>query len=41
MEKDIKQKKVYEKAIKNWPKDDRPREKLLKSGEHALSNAEL
>lgn len=39
--KGIKQKKVYEKAINNWPKDDRPREKLLKSGEHALSNAEL
>lgn len=41
MEKNIKQKKVYEKAIKNWPKDDRPREKLLKFGEHALSNTEL
>ncbi len=35
------QKKVYEKAIKNWPKDERPREKLFKSGEHSLSNAEL
>ena len=41
MEEKSKQKKVYEKAIKNWPKDDRPREKLLKSGEHALSNTEL
>ena len=41
MEAGIKQKKVYEKAINNWPKDDRPREKLLKSGERALSNAEL
>lgn len=41
MEASIKQKKVYEKAINNWPKDDRPREKLLKSGERALSNAEL
>ncbi|MDP2939244.1 MAG: DNA repair protein RadC [Candidatus Omnitrophota bacterium] len=28
-------------GIKNWPKDDRPREKLLKNGEHTLSNSEL
>ena len=28
-------------AIRNWPEDDRPREKLLKYGEHTLSNAEL
>ena len=28
-------------GIKNWPKDDRPREKLLKYGEHTLSNSEL
>jgi len=34
-------KKIYEKSIKNWPKDDRPREKLFKSGEHTLSNTEL
>lgn len=34
-------KKVYPKAICNWPEDDRPREKLLKYGEHTLSNAEL
>jgi len=40
-EKNIKQPKVYEKAIKNWPKDDRPREKLLKKGAQALSNSEL
>jgi len=33
--------KEYPKAIKNWPEDDRPREKLLKYGEHSLSNAEL
>ena len=33
--------KVYENAIKNWPKDERPREKLFKSGEHTLSNTEL
>ncbi len=36
-----KPKKVYEKSIKNWPKDERPREKLFKSGEHTLSNTEL
>ncbi|MDI6735696.1 MAG: DNA repair protein RadC [bacterium] len=34
-------KKVYPKAILNWPKDERPREKLLKNGEHTLSNSEL
>ncbi len=28
-------------AINNWPEDDRPREKLLKYGEHTLSNSEL
>lgn len=28
-------------SIKSWPEDDRPREKLLKSGEHTLSNSEL
>lgn len=33
--------KKYENAIKNWPKDERPREKLLKFGEHTLTNAEL
>lgn len=41
MEKKSKQCKTYEKAIKNWPKDERPREKLFKSGEHTLSNTEL
>ena len=30
-----------EKSIKNWPEDDRPREKLLKNGEKSLSDAEL
>ena len=35
------QRKVYEKAIKNWPEDDRPREKLLKKGAGALNNSEL
>jgi len=29
------------KSIKNWPLQDRPREKLLKNGEHTLSNSEL
>ena len=33
--------KKYENAIKNWPKDERPREKLLKFGEHTLTNSEL
>ena len=28
-------------GIKNWSKDDRPREKLLQYGEQSLSNAEL
>lgn len=28
-------------GIKNWPKDDRPREKLLKKGARNLSNSEL
>lgn len=28
-------------GIKAWPEDDRPREKLLKDGEHTLSNSEL
>ena len=33
--------KKYPYSIRNWPEDDRPREKLLKHGEHVLSNAEL
>jgi len=28
-------------GIKNWPEDDRPREKLLKKGAKVLSNSEL
>ncbi|OGF58796.1 MAG: hypothetical protein A2Y62_09885 [Candidatus Fischerbacteria bacterium RBG_13_37_8] len=28
-------------AICNWPEDERPRERLFKSGEHNLSNTEL
>lgn len=27
--------------INDWPQQDRPRERLLKNGEHALSNSEL
>ena len=27
--------------INNWPKEDRPREKLLRNGEHTLSDSEL
>jgi len=36
-----KEKAKYPLPIREWSKDDRPREKLLKYGEHALSNAEL
>ena len=28
-------------GIKSWPKEERPREKLFKSGEHSLSSVEL
>lgn len=35
----MKETKKY--GIKNWPKDDRPREKLLQYGEQSLSNTEL
>ena len=41
MVKFVQRNKIYEKAIKNWPEDDRPREKLLKKGARALSNSEL
>jgi DNA repair protein RadC len=40
-EREIKNKKIYPKSIKNWPKDEQPREKLLAQGEHTLSNTEL
>lgn len=33
--------KTYRLAICQWPTDDRPREKLIKYGEHKLSNSEL
>ena len=29
------------KSIKNWPEDERPRERLLKYGAHNLSDAQL
>ena len=31
----------YPIPIREWSEDDRPREKLLKYGDHTLSNAEL
>jgi len=41
----VKKKKINQKkyiySIKNWPEDDRPREKLLRNGEHTLSKSEL
>ncbi|MBN2484226.1 MAG: DNA repair protein RadC [Candidatus Omnitrophica bacterium] len=33
--------KMYGAGIKSWADDDRPRERLLKYGEHTLSDAEL
>jgi DNA repair protein RadC len=36
-----KAKAKYPLPIREWSEDDRPREKLLKYGEHTLSNAEL
>jgi DNA repair protein RadC len=33
--------KVYEDSISNWPEEERPRERLLRSGAHILTNAEL
>ncbi|MCU0666975.1 MAG: DNA repair protein RadC [Candidatus Omnitrophica bacterium] len=32
---------INSRNIKSWPKDDRPRERLLSSGEQSLSNSEL
>lgn len=31
----------YKSSIRNWPSSERPREKLLKYGEHTLSDSEL
>ncbi|MFA5337643.1 MAG: DNA repair protein RadC [Candidatus Omnitrophota bacterium] len=36
-----KNKSKYPASINLWPAEDRPREKLLKKGEHNLSNSEL
>ena len=33
--------KKRSKGIVSWPEDDRPREKLLRNGEHSLSDSEL
>ena len=41
MAKKPKQAKLYEKAIKNWPEDERPRERLLKWGADKLTDTEL
>ena len=31
----------YQRAIKEWPEDERPRERLMKLGAEALSDAQL
>ena len=31
----------YQRAIKEWPEDERPRERLMKFGPEALSEAQL
>jgi len=41
VEEESKQGTARKSGIKSWPKDDRPREKLLKKGAGALSNSEL
>ncbi|MBI3616677.1 MAG: hypothetical protein HY210_00405, partial [Candidatus Omnitrophica bacterium] len=35
------QEQKYPTAICQWPKEDRPREKMMQYGEQALSNSEL
>lgn len=37
----MKGKKEYKAGIATWPEEDRPREKLLKFGEHTLTTSEL
>jgi DNA repair protein RadC len=32
---------IYQRAIKEWPEDERPRERLMKLGAEALSDAQL
>jgi DNA repair protein RadC len=34
-------KSIKKSGIKSWPKEDRPREKLFREGEHKLTDAEL
>ncbi len=41
METKIRETAFYHPKIKDWPADERPREKLLKSGPQALTDAEL
>ena len=41
MKKSKKSKSYPASGIKSWPQEDRPREKLLRDGEHTLSNTEL
>ena len=41
MKKSKKPKTYSTSGIKSWPEEDRPREKLLRDGEHKLSNTEL
>jgi DNA repair protein RadC len=36
-----KKNKKYPNSIAHWPEDERPREKLFRSGEHTLTNTEL
>ena len=38
---DMERKMQKQNSINHWPQDDRPREKLLKHGEHSLTNSEL
>lgn len=33
--------KKHSSSINHWPREDRPREKLFRNGEHTLSNSEL
>lgn len=40
-ERSLLQEPVVHIRIKDWPEDERPREKLLRRGSHALSDAEL
>lgn len=37
----IRMRKIQERAIKNWPAEERPREKLLRKGPEGLSHGEL